>query len=266
MTITVNKMIANYHTHTFRCHHATETERDYIELAIERGLKVLGFSDHVPMPFPDGHESRFRVWKCDLEDYIRTLEALRWEYRDRIEILIGFEAEYYPALFKDMLSLIGQYDYDYLIMGQHYVGNEIGSYNPTPTEKATKLERYVDQVLEGLSTGRFTYLAHPDLLNYTPDDDIYRMHMTRLARGCLELDVPLEINCLGIEQARSYPCDRFWSIVSEIGNIAVIGSDAHHLYQVADPVITAKAEELAHRYGITLLDTVEIRNPKNKIL
>lgn len=183
-------MTENYHTHTFRCHHATENERDYIERAIERGLKVLGFSDHVPMPFPDGHESRFRVWKRDLEDYIRSLEALRREYRDRIEILIGFEAEYYPALFDDMMSLIGQYDYDYLIMGQHYIGNEDGSYNPTPTEDAEKLGQYVDQVLEGLSTGRFTYLAHPDLLNYTPDDDIYRMHMTRLARGCLELDIP----------------------------------------------------------------------------
>lgn len=259
-------MTANYHTHTFRCHHATENERDCIERAIERGLKVLGFSDHVPMPFPDGHESRFRVWKRDLEDYIRSLEALRREYRDRIEILIGFEAEYYPALFDDMMSLIGQYDYDYLIMGQHYIGNEDGSYNPTPTEDAEKLGQYVDQVLEGLSTGRFTYLAHPDLLNYIPNDDIYRMHMTRLARGCLELDIPLEINCLGIEQGRNYPCDRFWSIAAATGNTAVIGCDAHHLYQVADPVITAEAEEFARRHGITPLDTVKIRNPKNKIL
>ena len=255
-------MTANYHTHTFRCHHATENERDYIERAIERGLKVLGFSDHVPMPFPDGHESRFRVWKRDLEDYIRSLEALRREYRDRIEILIGFEAEYYPALFDDMMSLIGQYDYDYLIMGQHYIGNEDGSYNPTPTEDAEKLGQYVDQVLEGLSTGRFTYLAHPDLLNYIPDDDIYRMHMTRLTRGCLELDIPLEINCLGIEQGRNYPCDRFWSIAAATGNTAVIGCDAHHLYQVADSVITAEAEEFARRHGITPLDTVKIRNPK----
>ena len=255
-------MTENYHTHTFRCHHATENERDYIERAIERGLKVLGFSDHVPMPFPDGHESRFRVWKRDLEDYIRSLEALRREYRGRIEILIGFEAEYYPALFDDMLSLIGQYDYDYLIMGQHYIGNEDGSYNPTPTEDAEKLGQYVDQVLEGLSTGKFTYLAHPDLLNYIPDDDIYRMHMTRLARGCLELDIPLEINCLGIEQGRNYPCDRFWSIAAATGNTAVIGCDAHHLYQVADPVITAEAEEFARRHGITPLDTVKIRNPK----
>ena len=27
-------MIANYHTHTYRCHHASGVERDYIEKAI----------------------------------------------------------------------------------------------------------------------------------------------------------------------------------------------------------------------------------------
>ncbi len=255
-------MIANYHTHTFRCHHATETERDYIELAIERGLEVLGFSDHVPMPFPDGHRSRFRVRTEDLEDYIRSLEALRQEYADRIEILIGFEAEYYPDLFEDMLSLIGRYDYDYLIMGQHYVGNEDGSYNPTPTEDPAKLKQYVDQVLYGLATGRFTYLAHPDILNYTPEDEVYTEQMTRLARGCLEMGIPLEINCLGLEQGRSYPRDSFWDIAAGVGNTAVIGCDAHHLYQVADPEMEQKARVFARRHGIRLCDRVEIKNKK----
>ena len=99
-------MIANYHTHTFRCHHASGTEREYIEKAIAEGLTVMGFSDHVPMPFPDGHQSGFRVRIEELEDYIRTLEALREEYKDRIQILIGFEAEYYPAYFEAMLELV----------------------------------------------------------------------------------------------------------------------------------------------------------------
>lgn len=43
-------MIANYHTHTWRCNHAVGTEREYVERAIEGGLKILGFSDHTPMP------------------------------------------------------------------------------------------------------------------------------------------------------------------------------------------------------------------------
>ena len=103
-------MIANYHTHTYRCHHADGTEREYVERAIENGLKIFGFSDHVPMPFPDGHQSGYRVRIEALEDYVRTVEGLREEYKKDIEILLGFEAEYYPAHFEDMLALIGQYD------------------------------------------------------------------------------------------------------------------------------------------------------------
>ena len=79
-------MIANYHTHTARCGHANGKDRDYVETAIARGVKVLGFSDHVPMPFPDGHESRFRVPMRLLDDYVQSVLSLREEYKDKIDI------------------------------------------------------------------------------------------------------------------------------------------------------------------------------------
>ena len=53
-------MIANYHTHTIRCNHAKGTEREYIEQAIKEGFKILGFSDHVPQPYPDDFYSWIR--------------------------------------------------------------------------------------------------------------------------------------------------------------------------------------------------------------
>ena len=47
-------MRTNFHTHTMRCNHADGTDRAYVEAAIKSGIKVLGFSDHVPYPaFPD---------------------------------------------------------------------------------------------------------------------------------------------------------------------------------------------------------------------
>ena len=45
-------MIANYHTHTWRCRHADGTEREYVERAIEGGLKILGFSDAFALSVP----------------------------------------------------------------------------------------------------------------------------------------------------------------------------------------------------------------------
>lgn len=43
-----NILLANFHTHTFRCHHAVGQDREYVEKAIEQGIKTLGFSDHSP--------------------------------------------------------------------------------------------------------------------------------------------------------------------------------------------------------------------------
>ena len=35
----------NFHTHTTRCGHATGTEEEYVQAAIQRGLKQLGFAE-----------------------------------------------------------------------------------------------------------------------------------------------------------------------------------------------------------------------------
>ena len=49
-------MKANYHTHTFRCGHASGKDEDYVKAAVNRKFDVLGFSDHVPWPY----ESTYR--------------------------------------------------------------------------------------------------------------------------------------------------------------------------------------------------------------
>ena len=50
-------MLANYHTHTSRCRHATGTDEEYIQKAIAEGVKILGFSDNTRtnMLLLDGH-------------------------------------------------------------------------------------------------------------------------------------------------------------------------------------------------------------------
>ena len=63
-------MFANYHTHTPRCGHASGTEREYIERALEKGLSALGFSDHAPYFFEDGHYSNFRMYPDQAAEYV----------------------------------------------------------------------------------------------------------------------------------------------------------------------------------------------------
>ena len=168
-------MTANYHTHTPRCRHASGSENEYIEKALSRGLEILGFSDHTPYLFPGDYYSTFRMFPEQTEDYFTTIERMKKEYAGKITIYSGLEAEYYPKHFSALIDLIKPYHPDYLILGQHFTRNEYdGHYSGTPTEDESILQAYVDQLIEGISTGLYSYIAHPDLINYVGDEGYTR--------------------------------------------------------------------------------------------
>ena len=255
-------ILANYHTHTARCHHAFGTEREYIEAALSIGMKTLGFADHVPYAFPGGYVSSFRMEQEKTQEYVRTLLALREEYRGRIEILIGFEAEYYPALFAENLRFLQQFPIDYLILGQHLTKNEYdGFYVGAPFSDGATLHAWVDQVTEGLSTGCFSYLAHPDLPQFCGEDAVYCAEMERLCRFCAAEYIPLEINLLGLRGGRCYPSERFFRLAAKAGAKAVIGCDAHEIGFLRDTDGIEACLALARRCGIPVLETVPLRDP-----
>ena len=117
-------MLANYHTHTYRCNHAEGEDRDYIEKAIQNGMKVLGFSDHCPWVYPDNFVSHTRMKASETEEYFTSLTKLRNEYRKDITIYIGFESEYIPELMEAQNRLLAGYPLDYMILGQHFLTRE----------------------------------------------------------------------------------------------------------------------------------------------
>ena len=221
----------NLHTHTKRCNHATGEDREYVEAAIRAGMTTLGFTDHCPQFFPvEGYYSHFRMRPEQAAEYAESIHALQKEYAADIRILLGFEAEYYPETYAALMQFIRPLGLDYMIMGQHFVGNEYdeGSYYVAAEgKKEAYLERYVSQVKEGLSTGAFAYLAHPDIVWYTGEHDYYIQQMSELCRFAKERDIPLEYNLLGYVNKRPYPAPAFWDIVAGTGNKVVIGYDAH---------------------------------------
>ena len=249
-------MFANYHTHTPFCRHAGGEERDYVENAIRAGIKILGFSDHVPQIFSDGlrmplHQSR---------DYMHKIRTLAQEYKEDITIYCGFEVEYYPTFFPMMYEFGKALHVDYFIMGQHFLFDKSGSHRmATATTDEQRLTSYVDQVLEGLATGVFTYLAHPDVINFTGDEAHYRAEMTRLCQGAKAMQIPLEINMLGLIEHRHYPCERFFRIAGEVGNEVIVGCDAHHPTHLLKTEAQQQARAFAEDLGCKIIETVSLR-------
>jgi len=249
-------MITNLHTHTVRSHHASGTEREYIETALAGGITTLGFSDHAPYVFPGDHYSGFRMRWEDREDYVNTLAALREEYKGKIDIKIGYELEYYPAHFADTVKRLTETEVDYLILGQHFTNNEYdGHYTGEPTEDEQVLASYVDQMCEAMDTGVFTYVAHPDILNYVGEDAVYEKHYSRLISHAKALGIPMEYNFLGIRTGRHYPNDKFFALCGKLGAPVCFGFDAHDTPAAFDGDSLVKAEECAAKYGLTVVES-----------
>lgn len=256
----VSSMIANYHTHTWRCNHADGTERQYVENAVSMGLEILGFSDHAPYIFPGTYYSRFRMKLDQLQDYVDTVLALREEYRGVIEIPLGLELEYYPNLLPQLLPVLRDHPMDYLIMGQHFIGDEYNEYySGWPTDDRRILERYVDQVIEGMHTGLFTYVAHPDLIHFTGDRKVYAEQTRRLCREAKQCGIPLEVNLLGLFEKKHYPNSAFWEQAATENCDVILGRDAHCPAHILDSKTEKRGLEIVNRFGLHLLDTATLR-------
>jgi len=75
------------------------------------------------------------------------------------------------------------------------------------------------------------------------------------------VNIPIEINLLGLAEGRNYPNPLFWEIASKYSPKAVLGCDAHEPYRVAVKDEILKAERFADKYGIELLDTLALVDP-----
>ncbi len=246
----------NYHSHTARCRHASGEDREYVEAAILAGMETIGFSDHTPYPFGNGYRSSIRMDCSEIAGYVSSILRLRDEYKKDIRILLGVEAEYYPLFFEAWQKLVADYPFDYFILGQHCIGNEIeDDYSGRPTFDPARLAAYVDQVIEAMQTGIYLYLAHPDLLAYIPcHTKHYKAEMRRLCEAAKGMSVPLEINLLGMREHRLYPNPSFWRIVCEVGNDVVLGSDAHRPIDMYHEETVIKACKMVKKYGLHLIE------------
>ncbi len=253
-------MIANYHTHTPRCRHAEGTEEEYIQAAMDAGIQILGFSDHTPFWFPGEYYSYMRMFPHQLEEYCEAVRTVKKQYEGKLQIHLGLEVEYYPALFERARAEAIDCGVEYFLLGQHWVGNEENEpYCGRQTEDETILERYCDQVVAGVNTGWFSYIAHPDLIHFTGDAAAYKKHMRRLCREANACNTPIEINLLGLATGRQYPTAQFWEIAAEENCCCILGRDAHQPCAFADAASEQKALEFVKAYGLKLIDTLPLR-------
>lgn len=224
MKIRDNKMKI-FHVHTERCKHASEeNEEQYVQKAIQMNASDIYFTDHVPFPGnPFGH----RMDMEQLEEYLSSLQKLKHAYKKEVNVHIGLEIEYLPSFHSYYEELHRISEIEIFMMGQHFFEVGPGKYSYHYRFAPLDFAKGVYSAMEeGLSTGWFSYVAHPDrMFRYCPE---WNMEMQNIAQDLISIvqkrEIVLEQNLAAIEKNMYWP--EFWECVPE-GVEIIRGVDAH---------------------------------------
>ena len=255
-------MRVNYHTHTFRCKHATGDVEHYCRAAHRAGLQVLGISDHAALP--DNRWSSVRMDFGEREAYCAAIEQAQEKFFG-LTILKSMECEYDPAYrtyFEE--ELLGRLELDYLIGAAHFIphdGGWIGAYGQITD--AASLRSYTRAYVGLIEWGLFAFIAHPDLFgnSYLRWDHAAKSAAQEILAAAEAHKVPLEINAYGFRKAwvetpegsrPMYPWVRFWELAAEHDIEVVVNSDAHRPEDVAGNLDDAAA--IAARFDLPIAD------------
>lgn len=257
------ELLSNFHTHTYLCKHAEGKPVDYALQAQKEGCKALGFSDHCPFPadFPDPWENvRMEVDQVPL--YTKMVEEAKAAVN--FPVYKGFECEWdpvYKSWYTDELR--GKFGAQYLVMGQHWFMKD-GLHPGTQVIESDKdLNKYCDQVIDGMSSGCFDFLAHPDLFMYSMCE--WTKNTEAVSKAIIDaaanLGMPIEVNGYGLakkllETSRGirqvYPYVEFWELAADSKAKIICNSDAHF---PNDVIFNAwRARDFAGRFSIKVQD------------
>jgi histidinol-phosphatase (PHP family) len=250
----------NYHTHTYRCQHASGDVGDYAARALKGGAHILGMSDHTPLP--DRRWDWVRMAPEDLPGYIASIDKAREAFPD-LRILKGLEAEYDGPYVDYYREIRETWSLDYLVGAIHWVPFRGNWIYLSEVDSAAKMRAYVDYAAATMESGLFTFLAHPDGFGagYLKWDDNCQAASRDILTAALEFSVPLEINGLGFRkkpvkffggERQPYPLGEFWDLAAEYPVQVVTNSDAH------DPEHVLASLDITSRWagerGLTLTD------------
>lgn len=260
--------ISSFHTHTRLCKHASGNPVDYVRQATADGCSALGFSDHCP--YPDGTWSASRMTVADVPEYFEMVRAAKAEAAKAaaaFPVFGGFECEWYPAYeswYRDYL--LAELGAEFLVYGAHWVSDNGDFWYIAEVDDKRLFRRYIDLSVEGIRTGLYAYMAHPDLFLAG-----FRHMDAEVTAGCIDIidaavgmNMPLEINGLGLQRAKirgdnglrsPYPVREFWELAAERGARIICNADAHRPEDVVKSARDAWA--FAAEIGVKPEDTAK---------
>lgn len=250
----------NLHTHTYRCHHAFGHDEQYIHAGIEAGFKTLGFSEHVPFYDHDLYGERMAY--DELENYLQVMNNYKEKYKDQIEILVGFEFEYYDSQSEYLKNLKKRCDF--MINGQHM--KYLDGYDYYFYNNDEDILEYADNICKAMRCGLTDVVAHPDyfMLGRRNFNDTCITVANMIGKCAEETNTPIEINLKGINKGKllynvgeryPYPFYEFWKELSKYDIKVLYGYDAHEPIALTQMENVQIADEILKDFHLNFIDS-----------
>lgn len=251
-------MLADYHTHTPLCRHATGTPEDFVAAAAAAGLREYGISDHAPAasePFDD-----WRMLRADLPAYLHWIQRARAAAPAALAVRAGLECDWLSGCEPWIAELRAFAPWDYLIGAVHYLGDWdfdnpkwLGRWAATDVEDAWS--HYWKTYTRMAQSGLFDILAHPDLIkkfSFQPAGDLRRFYLPAI-EAIAQSGAAIELNTAGWHKpcAQPYPAPLFLELAFQAGIPLVISSDAHAPEEIARDFPAARSIATAAGYSHT---------------
>lgn len=226
------------------------TLRGFVESAIRKDIRTIGFSDHSPVPMANCWSMK----KKNLLSYIKETGRLKDEYSNSIEVLRGVELDYIDGVDVRAFMDYETCGFDYFIGSVHYVFSKIlNNYYEVdgPSESFQYLiekgfennvdefiERYYSSVRKMIIEYKPQVIAHIDLIKKNNEGGKYFDEAGDLYIGQVEETLAvvkksgalLEINTGAISRGytdKPYPSDYILRRCIEEGIGITLNSDAH---------------------------------------
>lgn len=242
-------LIADLHTHTC-CSHGKHTALAMAEAALERGVSVLGFSEHAPRPdgyeYPKDYRDRLLT---EFPGYVADVRELAERFENRMEIRLGVEFDYLPGFEPFIEDIKAEYGFDYAIGSVHFLGHWGFDFAPSDwkglaTEEAeAAYADYFRLMGEMGDSGLFDFAAHPDLVKIFSIERFQAWRATPAGMDAMGgfvqalagAGMAMELSSAGLRKAcrEIYPCPELMRLAREADVPIVLGSDAHRAEHLA---------------------------------
>ena len=233
---------ADYHLHSEHSGDSTAPMETQILSGIEKGLKVMCFSDHYDPEFPYDNNPDVApgTFELDYDLYKKDFLKMKDKYEGQIDLRFGVELGLQPHLGSFLQSYAQEHDFDFIIGSNHLCAG-FDPYYPDflfnrTQEEALKL--YLEDTLANIrvfpdidSCGHLDYVARylPDrerIYNYGSFSDL----IDPILKELITRGIALEVNTAPLTKGMPYfnPLPDILARYREMGGeLITVGSDAH---------------------------------------